>query len=301
MTQDDDQTGQRTGQEQAPPPVVCHGPGISDAINPFLVSVPHSGRHYPDDLLARTSLPVTTLRSSEDAFVDQLSADVVDLGVSQIVATHARAYVDLNRNDRELEADLFSPRLTDTRLDASLRVKAGLGVVPSVVGPGMRIYEAPLPARTAQERLSAVYAPYHAMLDDHIEARLKTFGHVIVLDLHSMPSAPSKSRSPWPEIVLGDCWGSSCGRSLTSQAESQFIRAGFSVRRNVPYAGGFACQHYGDPARGVHVLQVEINRALYMDESAITPLSTFDEVKTRLMQVLTALITGRTGLALAAE
>lgn len=264
----------------APAPFICTSPKTP---TPFLFAVPHSGRHYPDAMRRTTRLTDHTLRLSEDAFVDKLFAHVPDQGATLLVATHARAYLDLNRAADELDRAMFTPPLEGMELNETHRVKAGLGLIPKVVAENVPIYGGQLPAREALYRTEQVYHPYHNKLQDLIRARQAQFGHAILIDCHSMPSEAHsvrrRTRSTGPDIVLGDNWGSACARELTSLAEELAICAGFSVRRNVPYSGGFTTQHYGDPNTGVHALQIEISRGIYMDENTLEPLDCFMEVQ----------------------
>lgn len=292
----------------APPAVIVRTPASIGGVvedrpaSPLFLSVPHSGRFYAEDLLDAARLSLKKLRSSEDAFVDILTRPSVERGLTHVVGTHARCYVDLNRSANELDANLFFPPLDEDLLDHSLRVRAGLGCIPNSVGPGLTIYDTPLPASAAENRLKTVYYPYHAAVEAQINERLKHFGEAVVIDVHSMPSMAVNNRSQsGADIVLGDCWGASCGPDLTAFVESQFRAEKFKVRRNTPYAGGFACQHYGRPKAGVHVLQIEINRALYIDESKIKPTEGFLPLQSALTRIFTALMHRLDNLRSAAE
>lgn len=269
---------------ETPPPFLVKT--STGAPSPFVFAAPHSGRHYPAAMKAVTTLTDHALRMSEDAFVDDLFADARKHGACLIVATHARAYLDLNRGENELDSSMFDPALDEASLDPTHRVKAGLGIIPRLVAEGLPIYKKTLPAREAERRIGAVYRPYHTQLRGLLEARQKHFGQAILIDCHSMPSEAKQNRRrlrpTGPDIVLGDNWGGACARELTSLAEELLIRAGFKVRRNVPYSGGFSTQHYGNPNKGRHALQIEINRAIYMNEQSVTPLPEFDEIKEKL-------------------
>lgn len=230
---------------------------------------------------------------SEDAFVDELFESVAQTGATEIVATHARAYVDLNRAKNELEPSMFKGDCGPFEVDLNNRVKAGLGVIPRVIGEGMPIYEDLIPVREAFKRLDAIYEPYHSKLAALLVARHLDFGTSVLVDCHSMPSGPElgRRRKAQPDIVLGDCWGTSCSRELTGLVERLFLESGFRVRRNIPYAGGHATRHYGQPSAGCHALQIEINRGLYMDETRIEKLPHFDEVRQKILRVSEALVT----------
>lgn len=260
--------------------------------NPFVFAAPHSGRHYPKGFHNLSKLDARQLRLSEDAFVDDLFEGVTGFGSTQLVATYARSFLDLNRDANELEPDMFSGDLGGHEVDLNNRVKAGLGVVPRIIGEGMPIYDDKIPIREAFKRLSDIYTPYHEALKNLLLARHKQFGMSVLIDCHSMPSGPELGRkaTSQPDIVLGDCWGISCSREVTGMAERLFLEAGFKVRRNVPYAGGYAARHYGAPARCCHALQIEINRSLYMDEEKVEKLSHFSDVQQRMENVCREMI-----------
>jgi N-formylglutamate amidohydrolase len=269
---------------------------------PFLFASPHSGRNYPASLLERTRLDATTLRRSEDAFVDELFAGAVGLGAPLLAAHFPRAYLDVNRGIAELDAGMFDGAL-QVPVDApSPRVAAGLGVIPRIVRDGAEIYRGKLERDEADARLSQLYKPYHRALADLMAETHARFGVAVLIDCHSMPSALSA-----PDIVLGDRYGASAAPQLTARAEAAFAREGFSVARNTPYAGGHTTVLYGKVAAGCHALQVEVNRALYLDEDKIAKKTAFESVRARLtraMEFLTAMPLSQLGggqLPLAAE
>ncbi|HVW75363.1 MAG TPA: N-formylglutamate amidohydrolase [Rhizomicrobium sp.] len=244
---------------------------------PFLFASPHSGRSYPESLLARTRLDATMLRRSEDAFVDELFAGALGLGAPLLAAQFPRAFLDVNRSQRELDAGMFDSAL-EVPVDAPTpRVAAGLGVIPRIVRDGAEIYRGKLSGAEAQARLSQLYQPYHQALKTLLEETRARFGVAVLIDCHSMPSALSV-----PDIVLGDRYGASAAPALTARAEAAFTREGFSVARNTPYAGGHTTALYGKVAQGCHALQIEINRALYLDEERIARKASFEQVKARL-------------------
>jgi N-formylglutamate amidohydrolase len=256
---------------------------------PFLFASPHSGRCYPASLLARTRLDATTLRRSEDAFVDELFAGAVGLGAPLLAAQFPRAWLDVNRSSAELDVGMFDGKL-GVPVDAPTpRVAAGLGVIPRIVRDGAEIYRGKLDRGEADLRLEQFYKPYHRALAALMSETRARFGVAVLIDCHSMPSALSV-----PDIVLGDRYGASAAPALTARAESAFLREGFSVARNTPYAGGHTTVQYGRVASGCHALQIEINRALYLDEDRIAKRACFESVRARLTRVLEHL----TGIAI---
>ncbi len=252
---------------------------------PFVFASPHSGRSYPESLLSRTRLDATTLRRSEDAFVDELFAGAVSLGAPLLAAQFPRAFLDVNRSSAELDAGMFDGAL-DVPVDApSPRVAAGLGVIPRIVRDGAEIYRGKLKSGEADARLEQLYRPYHQALSALMEETRARFGVAVLIDCHSMPSALSV-----PDIVLGDRYGASAAPALTGYAEAAFLRQGFSVARNSPYAGGHTTVLHGRVASGCHALQIEINRALYLDEDRIAKRPSFDMVRARLTRAMQGLV-----------
>ncbi|MES2472169.1 MAG: N-formylglutamate amidohydrolase [Pseudomonadota bacterium] len=286
-------------QTEAPPPFRLDRPARQGV--PFVFASPHSGRAYPKDLLDRTRLDATTLRRSEDAFVDELFAGVAALGAPLLAAQFPRALLDVNRGIAEIDRAMFDGALR-VKVDApSPRVAAGLGVIPRIVRDGAEIYRAKLDSAEADARLEQFYKPYHAALAGLMEETRLRFGVAVLIDCHSMPSALAV-----PDIVLGDRYGASAAPAVTARAETAFLREGFTVARNTPYAGGHTTVQYGKVAYGFHALQIEINRALYLDEDKITKRPSFEAVRarlTRVMEYLTGLNVSELGgqMPLAAE
>ena len=253
---------------------------------PFLFASPHSGRSYPASLLERSKLDSTMLRRSEDAFVDELFAGVVALGAPLLAAHFPRAFLDVNRGMTELDAAMFDGEL-GVPVDApGPRVVAGLGVIPRIVRDGAEIYRGKLSSAEARARLSQLYQPYHRALADLMEETHTAFDVAVLIDCHSMPSALSV-----PDIVLGDRYGASAAPQLTARAEAALTREGFSVARNTPYAGGYTTALYGRVTSGCHALQIEINRALYLDEDKIAKKAAFESVRARLTRAMDFLTT----------
>ncbi|RRN66164.1 N-formylglutamate amidohydrolase [Caulobacter sp. 602-1] len=236
---------------------------------------PHSGGIYPEDMIAAARLPVETLRASEDAFVDQIIAGAPALGASVIRARLARAYVDLNREPWELDPSMFAETLPDYAHGRSARVAAGLGTIPRIAGEGRPIYARKLTFAEARARVELTHRPYHDALDRQLAAARAAHGAAILIDWHSMPAAAAhgqRARNGGPcDIVLGDRFGAACSPKLTGLVERELETLGYRVVRNAPYAGGYTTEHYGRPARRTHALQIEINRALYMNETTREP------------------------------
>jgi N-formylglutamate deformylase len=249
---------------------------------PFLFASPHSGRHYPGALAAASRLDATMLRRSEDAFVEDLFGEVVELGAPLLAAEFPRVFLDVNRAMGEIDAAMFAGPLGVAVDTPSPRVAAGLGVIPRIVRDGAEIYRGKLKPGEAAARLEKLYRPYHQALAALVDETLARFGAAVVVDCHSMPSALGA-----PDIVLGDRYGASAAPALSRLAESAFAREGLSVARNVPYAGGHTTTLYGRVARGCHALQIEVNRGLYLDEEKIVKKESFEALKLKLTAALT--------------
>lgn len=248
---------------------------------PFLFASPHSGRCYPESLLKRSRLDPVTLRRSEDAFVDELFDGVNALGAPLLAAEFPRAFLDVNRGITELDPGMFDGRLNLPVDQPGPRVSAGLGVIPRIVRDGAEIYRGKLEPLEAGERLTRLYRPYHKALSQLIAQARARFGAAVLIDCHSMPSALGA-----PDIVLGDRYGASAAPALSAAAEEAFIASDFGVAHNTPYAGGHTTVEYGRASAGVHVLQIELNRALYLDEENVVRKPGFEMVKARLTAAL---------------
>jgi N-formylglutamate amidohydrolase len=240
---------------------------------PFVFASPHSGRIYPKSFLQATRLDGTAIRRSEDSFVDEIFGAAPALGAPLLRAHFPRAFIDPNREAYELDPTMFEGPLPQFVNSRSPRVMAGLGTIARVVRDGAEIYARKISFQEAQARIDNYYKPYHATLRSLMEATHQRFNCAVLVDCHSMPSVggplDQDIGATRPDIVLGDRFGTSCARRLTDMIERALAMQGFAVVRNNPYAGGFSTEHYGRPALGLHALQIEINRALYMDEERI--------------------------------
>jgi N-formylglutamate deformylase len=208
------------------------------------------------------------LRRSEDSFVDELFAAAPELGAPLLAATFPRVFCDANREPWELDPAMFDGPLPAWVNTASPRVGAGLGTIARVVATGEPVYGHKLPFSEAEARVRDCWQPYHAALAALIEETRAAFGICLLVDCHSMPTHPVQG-SPPADIVLGDAHGTSCAPRATRLVEEVLSALGYRVRRNDPYAGGYVTRHYGAPREGIHALQVEIARRLYMEEARV--------------------------------
>lgn len=238
---------------------------------------PHSGSDYSPAFLKDSRLDLKTLRRSEDCFMDQIFGGTPTFGAPLIRALFPRAFVDPNREPFELDPDMFEDQLPDYANCNSARVAGGIGTIARVVASGEEIYARKLRFADAAARINVYYRPYHRALQRLIETTRERHGHCLLVDCHSMPSIggpmdrdPGRSRV---DIVLGDAFGTSCATAVTGRVEELFTAFGYRVSRNMPYSGGYTTVHYGRPEANVHALQIEFNRALYMDEQRFAPIA----------------------------
>ena len=272
------------------PPYDIVRPSLQSA--PFVFCSPHSGRIYPSCLQAASRLDAHGLRKSEDCYVDQLFSMVAELGAPLIAARFPRAYLDVNREPFELDPELFGRPLPNYANSQSMRVAGGLGTIARIVADAEEIYHPDRRPTLAAglTRIELLYRPFHAALSALIRETQALFGYAVLIDCHSMPSqAPTSStasnQAGRPQIVLGDRFGASCDSKLTRLAREALTDVGFETHLNRPYAGGFITEHYGRPFKGVHALQIEINRALYLDEVSLGPTAGFDALRAKLLTV----------------
>lgn len=237
---------------------------------------PHSGRNYPAAFLAQTTLDRNAIRSSEDAYVDQLFSAAPTWGAPFLAALAPRAFIDLNRAPDELDPAVITGI---TRAPHNPRVTSGLGVIPRVVAGGRAIYQSKLSLAEAEARINGYWHPYHQALRGLIDATHLRFGEAVLIDCHSMPHEAienhARNTAPAPDVVLGDRFGAAASRDVVDRIEAAFANAGLRVARNAPFAGAFIAQSYGRPSRRQHVVQIEIDRRLYLEEASVRPNADF--------------------------
>ena len=257
---------------------------------PFIFTSPHSGTNYTSEFIKGSALDALYLRKSEDSFIDELFDHAPKSGAPLLRAVYPRAYIDLNREAYELDPTMFEDALPDFVITASPRISAGLGTIPKIVSSGYEIYNTKLKFKDAKERINRYYFPYHTALKNLISNTKDKFNRCFLIDCHSMPSKGNKilnsQHNKSADIVIGNQYGKSCSNQLTDFIQNYFENEGLIVYRNDPYAGGFTTRHYGVPKFKVHAIQIEINRALYMNESLFTRSTGFKELKTIISNLI---------------
>lgn len=272
-------------------------------LSPLLLTSPHSGSVYPKIMQDIVRVPIEDLAQTEDAFVDELFDSSSIAGAVMVNAVYARAYVDLNRDSRELDPDMIDGKPPRACGVPTPRVEAGLGCLPRIGASGEQIYARKLTPAEVEDRLWRVHDSYHGEIRRQLMHLRDTWGEAFLLDCHSMPSQ-QPGRRALPDIVLGDRFGSSCTSRMIGLAERTLRNMGYSVARNAPYAGGYTTRLYGRPKSRIHALQIEINRKLYMHERSVSKSRNFEIIQ-RDMAILTHTLAefarSRTGIPLAAE
>ena len=251
------------------PSFLRRGPAIP--LRPVLLSVPHAGRGYPAAMLANATVPRERLEALEDRFADALIGDAVAAGATAFVAEAARAWLDLNRDPRELDAGMVVPPPPANGLIHSVKVRGGLGLVPRRIAGIGELWRAPLAATDLEARIVEHHLPYHAAIAAALAAAHARFGAAVLLDCHSMPPVASETAVPAPRVVIGDRYGHSASGTLVERLFSLVEEAGLPVARNAPYAGGYTLDRHGRPDRGIHAIQIEIDRTLYLAGDRRTP------------------------------
>jgi len=249
-------------------------------------ALPHSGRDYGVSFLNQSILDKISIRSSEDAFLDQLIDGIEKYGAPKIVANAPRAFVDLNRSTDELDPALISGIKNNKR---NPRISSGLGVIPRVVSHGKEIYRGKLSLEQAQSRIEYYWKPYHKDLANLLKRARSIYGQSLLIDMHSMPHEAVSTQSSFiraPEIVVGDRFGMSSDPEFTNLIVSILKQHGFRVAKNTPFAGAFITKHHGKIKDRTHAIQLEIDRSLYMDEEGILPNSGFEKLKSQLFPAL---------------
>lgn len=277
-----------TPAEASPATAYSLTPAVREA-GPLVFASPHSGDHRPADLNADACADLSSLRSAEDALVDQLIASGPDHGAPLLKGLVSRVYIDLNRDPRELDPALIADCPPGP---VTAKTAAGFGVAPRRAGDGAPLYNRSLSLAEVQARLNAVHAPYHQALAGLMQTAHQTHGHAILIDWHSMPAraAGGKGRAtPGVDVVLGDRHGSSCDARLTRRVRALFEAAGWRVSLNQPYAGGYSTQVWGRPAQGFQAIQIELNRALYLNETTLEPSPDFKRCQAVIARVIAAL------------
>jgi N-formylglutamate amidohydrolase len=249
-----------TAPPDAPP---FHRIGPDRPATPVILSVPHAGRAYSDALLRAARVPQAVLEALEDRLVDRLAWRAVADGATAIVATAPRAEIDLNRDERELDPAMVAPPPPSGELRSTVRTRGGLGLVPARLAGAGGLWRGRMSRDELQRRVATIHRPYHAALAKALAAARKRYGFAILLDCHSMPPRPQGDAGAG--VVFGDRFGATASSQVVMSAVGAAEALGFTAACNEPYAGGHVVERHGRPDDGIHALQIEIDRSLYLD------------------------------------
>jgi N-formylglutamate amidohydrolase len=238
---------------------------------PVLLSVPHSGRDYPDWLIALAGGGKAALTALEDPLVDRLVWRALRRGCGAVIARTPRAAVDCNRAEDEVD-----PSVVDgaRRGRVSARARGGLGIVPARTQQHGYLWRRAISPRQLEERLAQAHRPYHEAIEAQLSLLVDRFGCALLLDCHSMPPPPEGV----PPVIFGDCRGRAADAWVSAEAMAITRRSGFDAGLNDPFAGGHVIERHARPATGIHALQLEIDRRTYLDDKLQRPGAGFDRV-----------------------
>ncbi len=256
---------------------------------PIVIAVPHAGRAYSAALLRALRNPEAAALRLEDRLVDSLGSAVArDTGAMLLVANAPRAMIDLNRAPEDIDWEMFGQddRPPDAKLEPSRRARSGLGLIPRRVPGAGELWNRQHKSDELAARIAGIHEPYHQMLAGVLADLRARWGVAVLLDLHSMPPIPPKGPGAPAQFVTGDCFGASCHTYLASAIASHLAGNGCAGAYNRPYAGGYALERHGDPARGIHAVQLEIDRSVYLDAG----LSRLGDGYPRLVRLLGGLV-----------
>ncbi|HEY0148968.1 MAG TPA: N-formylglutamate amidohydrolase [Allosphingosinicella sp.] len=254
---------------------------------PVVLSVPHAGRVYPPALMRASRVPLARLETLEDRLVDRLIGLAVEAGATALVADAPRAEIDLNRDERELDPGMVSPRPNPGDLLDTPRLRGGLGLIPARMSGTGNIWRDRIPSAEVRRRVETIHRPYHAALAEALNEAHGRFGIAILLDCHSMP--PRGANDEEAQVVLGDRFGTSAAPELTAAAERVAREAGYGVVRNVPYAGGHITATHGRPSAGIHAIQLELDRSAYLGPDLRSPGAGFNRAARLILSLTRAL------------
>lgn len=263
--------------------------GAAELAYPLIISVPHAGRHYPDAMTLLARLPAVRLRPLEDRYADALADRAFASGVQGIVANTARAWIDLNRSEGECDPG-FVDLPAGTLPLVSAKVRGGLGLIPRRISNGGDIWHRRIGADDLNERIVQHHRPYHQALAAMLDRTHAKFGVAILLDIHSMPKVPETGDGPGAQIVIGDSFGRTAHDRFTGCAATLAEQHGLITAINHPYAGGHILQRHARPQHGLHAIQIEIDRSLYLDADYDQPTERLEQMRQFIMTLVFALI-----------
>lgn len=264
-----------------------YGPELPDS--PVILSVPHAGRLYPVSVTSHSRVGQEGLEGLEDRLADLLVHRLMDSGFSVFIARHARAVIDLNRAENEVDGAMLAEGPRRRQLLSSAKVRGGLGLIPRRLASHGDLWHGPLGWAEVERRIVEYHRPYHAALERSLQLARQRFGYAILLDVHSMPPLRSFGDYGAPRVVIGDRFGRTASARLSSVALQVAAAHGLKAAQNHPYAGNYLLERHGRPARNIHAIQCEIDRSLYLDPELRWPANGLSRLQLMLLNLGEAL------------
>lgn len=269
---------------------------------PLLISVPHAGRDYPPALYDNLRVAPHELLRLEDRYADRLVSPAIAAGIPAIIATRARAWIDLNRGEEELDPGMVSGRIGAPKAQGSAKMRGGLGLVPRRLLHIGDIWKHPFEIGDIRQRMEGYHTPYHQQIATHLKRMRDRFGVALLVDIHSMPPLANLPE-PRPRIVIGDRFGASAASVYSEMLLQRLAQGGIPAALNHPYPGDYILRRHGDVRHNIHAIQIEVDRSLYLDSELCEPGSGLGETAALISQLLWLLVDllGGASLPMAAE
>ncbi len=254
---------------------------------PVLLAVPHAGREYPEEIFQQSRLSAASLVRLEDRYADLLVKDAKASGVPTIIASRARAWIDLNRCEGDLDPDMVKGvENWGRKRQLAQKARGGLGLVPRRLSGEGDIWNGPLAAADIYARLSGYHEPYHSKIASTLADIRAKFGVALLLDIHSMPPLSPWGQNRPVQFVVGDRFGMSSANIYSSLLCECVEQSGFSARLNHPYSGDYILARHGNPSQNIHAIQLEVDRSLYLDELLREPVRAVGNIATLLYEIV---------------
>lgn len=269
---------------------------------PVLISVPHAGREYPTELLENLRIAPAELQRLEDRYADRLVTSAIAAGTPAIIARRARAWIDLNRGEDELDPEMIKGGTGVRKTVGSAKMRGGLGLVPRRLMHSGDIWQRPFDAQDIEHRLSNFHRPYHQLVEHALLQIQDRFGIALLVDIHSMPPLLPVGGFR-PHIVIGDRFGQSAASLYSEMLLQRLKQIGVAAALNHPYPGDYILRRHGNVRKNIHAIQIEVDRALYLDSDLREPASGLEATSAIITELLMLLaeLAGGAAMPMAAE